>query len=148
MSRFGKLGECWASRIWGPRRAAGAGQAGAQDRRAWRRRSPAMWGWTRTACWRYQPASILELEQRFAKACPGDAGWGRDQLKFADFHQTTVYRKGSYQASATICCTRGPQQAKGVSIRLLGLVVGLPERVKSINVWISADLVKFLYPNH
>jgi len=80
------------------------------------------------ACWEVLSRLIPELELRFAKSCPAEALMGQGiKLKFADFHQTTVYRKGSYQATRFHdLLHEGLQRAQGKPIRLLGLVVGLP----------------------
>ena len=80
------------------------------------------------ACWQVLSRLIPELELRFARACPAEALMGQGiKLKFADFHQTTVYRKGSYQATRFHdLLHEGLQRAQGKPIRLLGLVVGLP----------------------
>ena len=81
----------------GSRRAAGAAPAGAR-RSAWET-TLASDVLDEAACWEVLSRPIPELELRFAKSRPAEALMGRGSLKFADFHQTTVYRKGSYQAT-------------------------------------------------
>lgn len=126
IARFGKLGEMLAGRIWGH-----------DDQPVQARRVRKSIGVETTlasdvldedACWQVLSRLIPELEQRFAKACPAEMLMGQGiKLKFADFHQTTVYRKGSYQAARFHdLLHEGLQRAQGKPIRLLGLVVGLP----------------------
>ncbi|MGE6169175.1 DNA polymerase IV [Aeromonas media] len=126
VSRFGKLGEMLAGRIWGH-----------DDQPVQARRIRKSIGVETTlasdvldeaACRAVLGRLIPELELRFAKACPAEALMGQGiKLKFADFHQTTVYRKGSYQATRFHdLLHEGLQRSQGKPIRLLGLVVGLP----------------------
>lgn len=73
---------------------------------------------------------LPELERRFQAACCAEQVMGQGiKIKFADFHQTTVYRsQGGYQASLFIPLLKeGLLRAEGRSVRLLGLVVGLPK---------------------
>ena len=126
VSRFGKLGEMLAGRIWGH-----------DDQPVQARRIRKSIGVETTlasdvldeaACRAVLGRLIPELELRFARACPAEALMGQGiKLKFADFHQTTVYRKGSYQATRFHdLLHEGLQRSQGQPIRLLGLVVGLP----------------------
>ncbi|MNY18773.1 DNA polymerase IV [compost metagenome] len=126
VSRFGKLGEMLAGRIWGhdeqpvqaqrTRKTIGVETTLASD------------VLDEAACWEVLSRLIPELELRFARACPAEALMGQGiKLKFADFQQTTVYRKGSYQAARFHdLLHEGLLRAQGKPIRLLGLVVGLP----------------------
>ncbi|MNF54468.1 DNA polymerase IV [compost metagenome] len=125
-ARFGKLGEMLTGRIWGQddqpvqaqrvRKSIGVETTLASD------------VLDEAACWQVLSQLIPELELRFARACPAEALMGQGiKLKFADFQQTTVYRRGGYQAALFHdLLHEGLQRAQGKPIRLLGLVVGLP----------------------
>ncbi len=126
IARFGKLGEMLTGRIWGR-----------DDQPVQAQRIRKTIGVETTldsdvldeaACWQVLSQLIPELERRFA------AGYAREQLmgqgiklKFADFQQTTVYRRGGYQPELFHdLLHEGLLRAQGKPIRLLGLVVGLP----------------------
>ncbi len=126
IARFGKLGEMLTGRIWGRddqpvqaqriRKTIGVETTLASD------------VLDEAACWQVLSQLIPELERRFA------AGYAREQLmgqgiklKFADFQQTTVYRRGGYQPELFHdLLHEGLLRAQSKPIRLLGLVVGLP----------------------
>ncbi|MBW3760807.1 DNA polymerase IV [Aeromonas jandaei] len=127
-SRFGKLGEMLASRIWGldeepvqaqrVRKTVGVETTLASDL------------CDELACMEVLNRLLPELERRFQQVCPAEQLMGQGiKLKFADFHQTTVYRsQGGYQAELFIPLLKeGLLRAQGRSVRLLGLVVGLPK---------------------
>lgn len=127
-SRFGKLGEMLTSRIWGldeepvqaqrVRKTVGVETTLASDL------------CDELACMEVLNRLLPELECRFQQVCPAEQLMGQGiKLKFADFHQTTVYRsQGGYQAELFIPLLKeGLLRAQGRSVRLLGLVVGLPK---------------------
>lgn len=127
-SRFGKLGEMLTSRIWGldeepvqaqrVRKTVGVENTLASDL------------CDELACMEVLNRLLPELERRFQQVCPAEQLMGQGiKLKFADFHQTTVYRsQGGYQAELFIPLLKeGLLRAQGRSVRLLGLVVGLPK---------------------
>ncbi len=127
-SRFGKLGEMLTTRIWGLdeqpvqaqriRKTIGVETTLASDL------------CDEAACLTVLQQLLPELERRFQLACPAGQVMGQGiKLKFADFHQTTVYRsQGGYQpALFAPLLKEGLQRAQGRSVRLLGLVVGLPK---------------------
>ncbi|MFQ2124283.1 DNA polymerase IV [Aeromonas jandaei] len=127
-SRFGKLGEMLTSRIWGldeepvqaqrVRKTVGVETTLASDL------------CDELACMEVLNRLLPELERRFQQVCPAEQLMGQGiKLKFADFHQTTVYRsQGGYQAELFIPLLKeGLLRAQGRSVRLLGLVVGLPK---------------------
>ncbi|MGL6263436.1 DNA polymerase IV [Aeromonas jandaei] len=127
-SRFGKLGEMLTSRIWGldeepvqaqrVRKTVGVETTLASDL------------CDELACMEVLNRQLPELERRFQQVCPAEQLMGQGiKLKFADFHQTTVYRsQGGYQAELFIPLLKeGLLRAQGRSVRLLGLVVGLPK---------------------
>ncbi|WP_421253465.1 DNA polymerase IV [Aeromonas jandaei] len=127
-SRFGKLGEMLTSRIWGldeepvqaqrVRKTVGVETTLASDL------------CDELACMEVLNRLLPELERRFLQVCPAEQLMGQGiKLKFADFHQTTVYRsQGGYQAELFIPLLKeGLLRAQGRSVRLLGLVVGLPK---------------------
>ena len=127
-SRFGKLGEMLTSRIWGldeepvqaqrVRKTVGVETTLASDL------------CDELACMEVLNRLLPELERRFQQVCPAEQLMGQGiKLKFADFHQTTVYRgQGGYQAELFIPLLKeGLLLAQGRSVRLLGLVVGLPK---------------------
>ncbi|MHC9244793.1 DNA polymerase IV [Aeromonas jandaei] len=127
-SRFGKLGEMLTSRIWGLdeepvqaqriRKTVGVETTLASDL------------CDELACMEVLNRLLPELERRFQQVCPAEQLMGQGiKLKFADFHQTTVYRsQGGYQAELFIPLLKeGLLRAQGRSVRLLGLVVGLPK---------------------
>ncbi|TNJ20724.1 DNA polymerase IV [Aeromonas sobria] len=126
--RFGKLGEMLTSRIWGLdeqpvqahriRKTIGVETTLASDLS------------NEEACLTVLQQLLPELERRFQAACCAEQVMGQGiKIKFADFHQTTVYRsQGGYQASLFIPLLKeGLLRAEGRSVRLLGLVVGLPK---------------------
>ncbi|TNH79386.1 DNA polymerase IV [Aeromonas sobria] len=126
--RFGKLGEMLTSRIWGLdeqpvqahriRKTIGVETTLASDLS------------NEEACMTVLQQLLPELERRFQAACCAEQVMGQGiKIKFADFHQTTVYRsQGGYQASLFIPLLKeGLLRAEGRSVRLLGLVVGLPK---------------------
>lgn len=126
-SRFGKLGEMLTTRIWGRdeqpvqahriRKTIGVETTLASDLG------------DEQACLTVLQQLLPELERRVQGVCPATAVTGQGiKLKFADFHQTTVYRsQGGYQPALFASLLKeGLQRAQGRSIRLLGLVVGLP----------------------
>ncbi len=126
--RFGKLGEMLTSRIWGLdeqpvqahriRKTIGVETTLASDLS------------NEEACMTVLQQLLPELERRFQAACGAEQVMGQGiKIKFADFHQTTVYRsQGGYQASLFIPLLKeGLLRAEGRSVRLLGLVVGLPK---------------------
>ncbi|TNI88225.1 DNA polymerase IV [Aeromonas sobria] len=126
--RFGKLGEMLTSRIWGLdeqpvqahriRKTIGVETTLASDLS------------NEEACLTVLQQLLPELERRFLAACCAEQVMGQGiKIKFADFHQTTVYRsQGGYQASLFIPLLKeGLLRAEGRSVRLLGLVVGLPK---------------------
>ncbi|MFQ2147791.1 DNA polymerase IV [Aeromonas jandaei] len=127
-SRFGKLGEMLTSRIWG---------LDEEPVQAQRVRKTVGVETTLTsdlcdelACMEVLNRLLPELERRFQQVCPAEQLMGQGiKLKFADFHQTTVYRsQGGYQAELFIPLLKeGLLRAQGRSVRLLGLVVGLPK---------------------
>ncbi|MGY3863320.1 DNA polymerase IV [Aeromonas lacus] len=127
-SRFGKLGEMLTSRIWGLdeepvqaqriRKTVGVETTLASDL------------CDELACMEVLNRLLPELERRFQQVCPAEQLMGQGiKLKFADFHQTTVYRsQGGYQAELFIPLLKeGLLRSQGRSVRLLGLVVGLPK---------------------
>ncbi len=127
-SRFGKLGEMLTSRIWGldeepvqalrVRKTVGVETTLASDL------------CDELACTEVLNRLLPELERRFQQVCPAEQLMGQGiKLKFADFHQTTVYRsQGGYQAELFIPLLKeGLLRAQGRPVRLLGLVVGLPK---------------------
>ena len=127
-SRFGKLGEMLTNRIWGldeepvqaqrVRKTVGVETTLASDL------------CDELACMEVLNRLLPELERRFQQVCPAEQLMGQGiKLKFADFHQTTVYRgQGGYQAELFIPLLKeGLLRAQGRSVRLLGLVVGLPK---------------------
>ncbi|MFQ2189657.1 DNA polymerase IV [Aeromonas jandaei] len=127
-SRFGKLGEMLTSRIWGldeepvqaqrVRKTVGVETTLASDL------------CDELACMEVLNRLLPELECRFQHVCPAEQLMGQGiKLKFADFHQTTVYRsQGGYQAELFIPLLKeGLLRAQGRPVRLLGLVVGLPK---------------------
>ncbi len=126
--RFGKLGEMLTTRIWGLdeqpvqahriRKTIGVETTLASDLS------------NEEACMTVLQQLLPELERRFQAACCAEQVMGQGiKIKFADFHQTTVYRsQGGYQASLFIPLLKeGLLRAEGRSVRLLGLVVGLPK---------------------
>ncbi|WP_068976826.1 MULTISPECIES: DNA polymerase IV [Aeromonas] len=126
--RFGKLGEMLTTRIWGLdeqpvqahriRKTIGVETTLASDLS------------NEEACLTVLQQLLPELERRFQAACCAEQVMGQGiKIKFADFHQTTVYRsQGGYQASLFIPLLKeGLLRAEGRSVRLLGLVVGLPK---------------------
>lgn len=126
--RFGKLGEMLTSRIWGLdeqpvqahriRKTIGVETTLASDLS------------NEEACLTVLQQLLPELERRFQAACCAEQVMGQGiKIKFADFHQTTVYRsQGGYQASLFFPLLKeGLLRAEGRSVRLLGLVVGLPK---------------------
>ena len=127
-SRFGKLGEMLTTRVWGLdeqpvqahriRKTIGVETTLASDLS------------NEEACLTVLQQLLPELERRFQAACCAEQVMGQGiKIKFADFHQTTVYRsQGGYQASLFIPLLKeGLLRAEGRSVRLLGLVVGLPK---------------------
>ncbi|PJG58173.1 DNA polymerase IV [Aeromonas cavernicola] len=127
IARFGKLGEMLAERIWG-----------LDDHPVQAQRVRKTIGVETTlacdlldeqACRQVLRDLIPELERRFLPR------YGREQLmgqgiklKFADFQQTTVYRRGSYQPERFhLLLHEGLGRMADKPIRLLGLVVGLPQ---------------------
>lgn len=126
--RFGKLGEMLATRIWGIdddpvkasriRKTIGVETTLSHDI------------CDEASCLNYLHGLLAELERRFASHCSADAIMGQGiKLKFTDFQQTTVYRKqaGYEPALFDALLKEGLQRGQGRSIRLLGLVVGLPQ---------------------
>ncbi|PKQ79469.1 DNA polymerase IV [Aeromonas sobria] len=126
--RFGKLGEMLTTRVWGLdeqpvqahriRKTIGVETTLASDLS------------NEEACLTVLQQLLPELERRFQAACCAEQVMGQGiKIKFADFHQTTVYRsQGGYQASLFIPLLKeGLLRAEGRSVRLLGLVVGLPK---------------------
>ncbi|MGL5092060.1 MAG: DNA polymerase IV [Aeromonas sobria] len=126
--RFGKLGEMLTTRTWGLdeqpvqahriRKTIGVETTLASDLS------------NEEACMTVLQQLLPELERRFQAACCAEQVMGQGiKIKFADFHQTTVYRsQGGYQASLFIPLLKeGLLRAEGRSVRLLGLVVGLPK---------------------
>jgi DNA polymerase-4 len=126
IARFGKLGEMLAGRIWGHdeqpvqaqrvRKTIGVETTLASD------------VLDEAACWQVLSQLIPELEQRFSVSHGKEQLMGQGiKLKFADFQQTTVYRRGGYQPERFHdLLHEGLLRAQGKPIRLLGLVVGLP----------------------
>ena len=126
IARFGKLGEMLAGRIWGHdeqpvqaqrvRKTIGVETTLASD------------VLDEAACWQVLRQLIPELEQRFSVSHGKEQLMGQGiKLKFADFQQTTVYRRGGYQLERFHdLLHEGLLRAQGKPIRLLGLVVGLP----------------------
>ena len=121
-SRFGKLGEMLTTRIWGLdeqpvqahriRKTIGVETTLASD------------VCDEAACLTVLQQLLPELERRFQLACHAEQVIGQGiKLKFADFHQTTVYRPALFVP----LLEEGLQRAQGRSVRLLGLVVGLPK---------------------
>ncbi|MCW0504594.1 DNA polymerase IV [Aeromonas piscicola] len=126
IARFGKLGEMLTGRIWGHddqpvqaqrvRKTIGVETTLASD------------VLDEAACWQVLSQLIPELEQRFSVGYAQAQLMGQGiKLKFADFQQTTVYRRGGYQPELFHdLLHEGLLRAQSKPIRLLGLVVGLP----------------------